>query len=121
LAIVDIKTGTEPSKAAMKDAREPQMPLEAAIALYGGFGDLKGRQTAELAIWRLGGKGNGKLVDIAGDDVVNAAKIAWAGAHRMISAYDDVATPYLSEPRAKARFSDYRGLARRMEDVEDDG
>ena len=121
LAIVDIKTGAEPSKAAMKDAREPQMPLEAAIALHGGFGDLQGRQTAELAIWRLGGKGNGKLVDIAGDDVANAAEIAWEAAHRMISAYDDVATPYLSEPRAKARFSDYRGLARRTEDVEDDG
>jgi len=120
LAIVDIKTGAEPAKAALKDAREPQMPLEAAIALHGGFGDLRGRQTVELAIWRLGGKGNGKLINIAGNDVANAAKTAWDSAQRLIAAYDNETTPYLSEPCTKARFSDYRGLARRLEDVEEE-
>ena len=55
-SIVDIKTGAEPPKKAMLNGAEPQMPLEAAIARHGGYGDLMGRPAEELAIWRIGGQ-----------------------------------------------------------------
>lgn len=119
LAILDIKTGAEPPKVAMKDGREPQMPLEAAIALHGAFGDLAGRATTELAIWRVGGQGDGKVVDLDAAETETAAEDAWAGLQRLIAAFDDPDTPYLSEPGGLSGFSDYRALARRSDQVEE--
>lgn len=119
LAIVDIKTGAEPTRAQLLDAREPQMPLEAAIARYGGFGADRNRAVRELAIWKVGGQSAPKAVAIADGAVDRALDAAWDGLSRMIAAFDDPTTPYLSEPRGIQGFSDYRALARRSEDVEE--
>lgn len=118
VAIVDIKTGAPPSKRALEQADEPQLPLEAAIARHGAFGDLAGRSTAELAIWRMGGQSDGLAVAIDGAKVAAAADTAWEGAQRLIAGFDDEETPYLSEPRGPVGYSDYRALARQSEDVE---
>jgi len=119
LAIVDVKTGAPPSKKSLLNATEPQMPLEAAIGLHGGFGGLKEKETAELAIWRVGGGASGKQVALDQAESMEAAEIAWAGLRSLIAAFDDPATPYLSEPRGQAGFSDYRGLARLSDEVEE--
>ena len=119
VAIVDIKTGSPPAKTAMEDGREPQMPLEAAIMRHGGFDALVDLETAELAIWRVGGQAAGKIVEISGDKAAAAADLAWANLQRIVFAYDDVTIPYLSEPRGAAGYSDYRGLARLSDEVEE--
>lgn len=67
LAILDYKTGTVPSAAAVARFEKPQLLLEAAIALHGGFADLAHGGTGghdeigELAYWKLPSRiGNGK-------------------------------------------------------------
>lgn len=119
LAIVDVKTGAEPSVKELLTAKEPQMPLEAAIARHGGFGTHQGRPVAELAIWRVGGQSLPKTVALEAAQVEQARDAAWDGLQRLIAGFDDLTTPYLSEPRGISGYSDYRGLARRSEDVEE--
>ncbi len=119
VAIADIKTGTAPTIKSIRDGTEPQLPLEAAIVLYGEFGGLSGETTAHLAIWKIGGKGDGKVVKLKEAEVAEALATCWQGMGRLIDAFDDAATPYLSEPRGAVSYSDYRSLARRAEDVED--
>lgn len=120
VAIVDVKTGAPPSMATLKDAREPQLPLEAAIVGHGKFGDHAGVAVRELAIWKVGAQSEPKIVAIADADVQKAQDLAWDGLAKLIGAFDSQTTPYLSEPDVRGRFNDYRGLARRFEDLEED-
>ena len=113
-AILDYKTGQPPSTADVEDGYAPQLPLEAAIALAGGFGDLPSRQIDSLAFWRLsGGEPAGEIKEVKGD-LTALANDARAGLTALISTYADVATPYTAVPNAaKApRFNDYGHLAR---------
>ena len=113
-AILDYKTGQPPSTADVEDGYAPQLPLEAAIALAGGFGDLPSRQIDSLAFWRLsGGEPAGEIKEVKGD-LTALANDARAGLTALISTYADVATPYTAVPNAaKApRFNDYEHLAR---------
>lgn len=118
LAILDYKTGTPPSQAAVDAGLAPQLALEAAMAEAGGFGpDFQGMVT-ELTYWHLTGgqtPGEARLLH-KGDPARTAALIAEseAGLRRLIAAYDDPAQPYLAQPRpgAAPRFSDYAHLAR---------
>lgn len=122
-AIVDVKTGSPPSIKALKEASEPQLPLEAAIARQGSFGAFGGDYSGsvrELAIWKVGAQSEPKVVAISGADVDTAQEIAWEGLARLIGAFDSADTPYLSEPVERGRFNKYRGLARRFEDLEED-
>lgn len=128
LGIIDYKTGVPPSKTAIKNADAPQLPLEAAIAKHGAFKDhenqtLAGLGTELLAIWHLAGRDGGKVTAVDGEDAAAAMEIAWNGVQRLIAAFDNPETPYLSEPRAAfgeaPGYSDYRALARLASEVED--
>ncbi len=115
IAILDYKTGTTPSSEDVKAGLAPQLPLEAAMARAGVFGeDLAGRAT-ELTYWHLtGGFTPGTVKQVVKENPAEVATKAEQGLIALIHAYDDAARPYLSQPHpgTAPRFTDYAQLAR---------
>lgn len=117
LSIIDYKTGATPSKIEIALGFAPQLPLEAALAMGGGFEGVPAGPVSCLEFWRLsGGDPPGQRLP-AGDDLDALAQSALAGLERLVAKFDDPATPYLSQPDAgrAPRWSDYEHLARIQE------
>jgi ATP-dependent helicase/nuclease subunit B len=117
LAIIDYKTGVVPSHTEIGLGLSPQLPLEAAIALSGGFTGVPAAGIGALAFWRLsGGEPPGEERPIKGDPTA-LAELTHGGTEALIWAFDDPATPYCSQPRPAhaPRFDDYAHLARVQE------
>jgi ATP-dependent helicase/nuclease subunit B len=117
LLIVDYKTGQVPSRREVELGFAPQLPLEAAIALAGGFPGVPAGPLAGLAHWRLsGGNPAGEDLPLKGDPQA-MAQSALEGLAELVRRFDDAATPYRSCPRPEhaPRFTDYAHLARVQE------
>ena len=118
LAILDYKTGTPPSQTAVDTGLAPQLPLEAAMAQAGAFGQAFSATVTELTYWHLaGGQVPGTARLLCRGDAARTAELVRDtadGLRRLIAAYDDPAQPYLAQPwpGAAPRFSDYVQLAR---------
>ena len=121
LGILDYKTGTVPKAAQAEAGHAPQLLLEAAMALAGGFGPALQVPVAELTYWKLsGGLEVGEAISLFGgdaDSLAAAAREAEARLRALVAAFDDPARAYLSAPHPgrTARFDDYAQLARRAE------
>lgn len=118
LAILDYKTGTPPSKKAVADGLAPQLPLEAAMAAMGGFGEDVTGATDELVYWHLsGGADAGKTTELhagAAGEMAHAIASARDRLCGLIDAFDQPEKAYLSRPfpDKALRFPDYEQLAR---------
>jgi ATP-dependent helicase/nuclease subunit B len=115
LVIIDYKTGAPPSEKQLASGLAPQLPLEAAIAIAGGFAGIPAAEVAELAFVRLrGGTVPGEWKPIKEHDPAELAARAAAGLTKLIARFDQAATPYRSRPRPQFidRFGDYDHLAR---------
>ncbi len=114
LAIIDYKTGSVPTKKQMLSGLTPQLTLEAAIAVEGGFSQVDAQMVSDMVYMRLsGGREPGKESGVS-DDVDTLAKDALQGLKDRVAAFDDVNTPYLSRPvpMFSRRYGDYDHLAR---------
>jgi ATP-dependent helicase/nuclease subunit B len=116
-AIIDYKTGALPSAKMVKQGYAPQLPLEAAIAAWGGFPDLGTTIATRLDYWRLSGGEPPGFIERAGGKDADAAALAGealAGLRRLIADFANPATPYLSQPHPAyaPHYSDYGHLAR---------
>ncbi len=114
LAVIDYKTGQAPTAPQVEAGLEPQLPLEAAIACFGGFEGVAAGEPAALAYWRLtGGDPAGEIREIRGD-AGELATVAFDGLRDLIAAFDDPDTPYhaVPDPARAPRFDDYAHLAR---------
>ena len=129
LAIFDYKTGGEPSVKSVFEFKSPQLPLEAAMALRGGFGEELRKKADMIGYLRLRTADELEVDAIAEatDKSPSAHELgeqAWERLHNLIEAYRDPAKEYRSKARQvpeKSWESDYDHLARVREwDVVDD-
>ncbi len=121
LAIFDYKTGAGPSKAQAESLLAPQLPLEAAMAKRGAFGDGLKAETSELAYVRLRASGDFRI-DTLGDakgklkkTIADLEEEAWTQLRELINAYKDPKRGYTSRVRPPLNVnyeSDYSHLAR---------
>jgi ATP-dependent helicase/nuclease subunit B len=114
IEIVDYKTGAPPADRRVQAGFAPQLPLEAAIAVAGGFENLAAAPVSALSYWRLsGGDPAGKVQAVKGEPATLAAD-ALDGLRALVAAFDDPATPYRAQPvpEMAPTHGDYLHLAR---------
>jgi ATP-dependent helicase/nuclease subunit B len=118
IAILDYKTGTPPSDRDVEDGRAPQLPLEAAMAEAGAFGEDLVGAPVDLTYWHIsGGYAPGQaraLFRGKAEKLGEATQAAAGGLRALVAAFDNPGRAYLSQPHpgAAPRFSDYAQLAR---------
>ena len=117
VVISDYKTGNLPSEKAVTDFVRPQLALEAAIALAGGFAGLGQVAVKGLRyIQAKGGEppGDQKLLALEGSSPRQLAEAAIAGLTRRIADFDRESTPYAAQRRAGFQydFDPFAHLAR---------
>ncbi len=114
--IYDYKTGSVPSAAKVESGNAPQLALEAAMALGGGFSGLAAAPVSRLAYIRAQGYGVGGEERDAGKDLNPDALAAEALGHLegLVSAYAIETQGYEAMRRAgfDYRYDDYAHLAR---------
>ena len=117
LEIIDYKTGGVPRKSHVRDGRNPQLSLEAAITEAGGFAGLDAAEVAALAYWKLSGAETAGEITAIGDDASALAQAAANGLRALVARFDDPATPYRPVPRPALApaWNDYAHLARHKE------
>ncbi|MEG6508318.1 double-strand break repair protein AddB [Methyloligella sp. 2.7D] len=119
-AIYDYKTGAPPAVREVDDGRAPQLPLEAAMLLDGGFGDVSAGSIAALRYIRASGRREGGEEREAGKDAPDhLAAAAVEALTGLVAAFNDEARAYeaLRRPSFKKAyaFDDYAQLARVLE------
>lgn len=127
LALYDYKTGQIATSKAVIAGHAPQLPLEAVIALDGGFAPLQQRSVQTLNYVRVtGGEPPGEWSELDIPDIGKVARAARSGLERLIARFDEETTPYKAVRRPafeqRYRFDDYAHLARVAEwSAETDG
>lgn len=121
IAILDYKTGVLPKQKDVDRGLAPQLPLEAAMAARGAFGDdVKGR-TIDLTYWRIsGGFEPGEALQLFKGDADRTQAAADDAADRLaalVASYDSPERAYLSQPHpgSAPRLAEYAHLARTAE------
>jgi len=120
LGIIDYKTGKPPTSRALMAGFAPQLPLEAAIAVKGGFALLPSSIVSELSYWQLsGGEPAGKITffnEAKKVDIMVQAINAYEGLIKLVTTFDILETPYLNKPRPDfVGYGEYDHLARTKE------
>ena len=118
-AIYDYKTGTPPNSKRVAELVAPQLPLEAAILMKGGFTALGLREPSGLHYIYISGRlDGGDQQDAADATKAKAlAENALESLTKLIEHFDDPTTPYEVKRRPGAflsayRYDDYEQLAR---------
>ncbi len=115
LVITDYKTGQVPSDQNVTAGLAPQLPLEAAIAISGGFTGLDGQHVAALHYIRsTGGSPPGEEHAVGTNDIGALAAAQLEGLARLVARYDDAAMPYaaMRRPGLNYEYDDFAQLAR---------
>ncbi len=118
LVITDYKTGKPPKPKAVVSGQRPQLPLEAAIGISGGFVGLPALPIADLRyIEASGGEPPGDQQTIKVFDVADLAERVLGGVKELVARFDDPNTPYAAARRAgfSYDYDDYAHLARVLE------
>ncbi len=120
LRITDYKSGAVPKTKDVEALWSPQLPLEAAIAISGGFEGLSPSGIAGLRyIQAGGGDPPGEVTDLKIADPAALAAKALDGLGRLVTEYDRPETAYKALRRpgldARYRYDAYAHLARLKE------
>ena len=107
-AIIDYKTGTPPNFKSIESGESCQLPLEGLILREGGYGEAL--EPKILAHWQIsGGTVPGKVkryeLDPTGPDGDLITQTS-DGLKRLVAAYDQPDTPYISHPPKGPRIYD---------------
>ncbi len=114
LAIIDYKSGGTYSQTDIRTGKSPQLSLEAAILMEGGFQDISAGDVSTLAYWTLTGGPKAGAVTKINEDVADIVARTREGLKKLIAVFNDPETPYyaLPAPDNAPRFNDYEHLAR---------
>jgi double-strand break repair protein AddB len=121
VVIYDYKTGTVPSAKQVEALLAPQLPLEAAIAAGGGFGDLGPCAVTDLRYIEASGRGDGGEERAAAAEAAALGDTALKALSTLVEHFAKAETPYEVKRRpgtafARAyRYDDYAQLARLKE------
>ncbi len=122
IILIDFKTGRVPSEREVALGGAPQLPLEAAMAEAGAFGqEFQGPVTSLLYLHLTGGVTPGAERALFAADAATLARVVAATRVLLldcIKAFADEATPYRANPPPPGRASwrsDYAALARQSE------
>ena len=120
ITIVDFKTGSAPSDKMIRSGFDQQMPLQALIAVKGGFTGVRAAPVAALEYVELRGKYGTRTIGPGKDGELTPPKMAERaeeGMRRLIAAYRAPDAVYASAPRVQFVKYDYgfNLLARRAE------
>ena len=120
LAVYDYKTGRPPSQAEVSDGRAPQLPLEAAIAIGGGFDTIAPAEVVALRyIWASGARVAGEEREASRTEIAQLAQDVLAGLKRLVAQFDAADTCYPALRRRQFAhtfaYDDYAHLARTAE------
>jgi ATP-dependent helicase/nuclease subunit B len=115
--IVDYKTGEPPSGTQVVIGFSPQLTLEGAIALQGGFPGLDAQEVKSVVYVSLkGGEDGGKEAAIKFKDMTtqDAVLQAFHKFQEFVAAFDNPDMPYVSKPHVlfQTSIEDYDHLAR---------
>jgi ATP-dependent helicase/nuclease subunit B len=114
--LIDYKSGSPPGAKEVKIGLAPQLSLEAAILMRGGFEGLTSVKPERALYLKLGGPNGGKEQPAGGEDadICDLADQHFAGLEALLDQFACQSTPYLSRPMPKfaSRYSDYDHLAR---------
>jgi ATP-dependent helicase/nuclease subunit B len=114
-SIIDYKTGRAPTSKQIEALRAPQLPLEAALLLQGGFAQYRASSIRELIHVRLtGGEPAGEDMIAELKDAGALAAKAWQALNRQVEMFSDESVGYLSRamPERTTDKGDYDHLAR---------
>jgi ATP-dependent helicase/nuclease subunit B len=114
-SIIDYKTGRAPTSKQIEALRAPQLPLEAALLLQGGFAEYRAPSIRELIHVRLTGgepAGEDMIAELKNANVL--AEKAWRTLTNHVEMFNDESVGYLSRamPERTTDKSDYDHLAR---------
>lgn len=124
LSIIDYKTGNVPSLRQLKTGYAPQLPLEGAIAVKGGFSLLPSSLVSEFSYWKLSGGIPAGEMKIFRDkktektefNVMEEVQKSYEGLVKLVTTFDILETPYLSNPNpAEKGYGEFDHLARTKE------
>ena len=105
-----------PSVGAVIAGLAPQMTLETALALAGGFAGIRQSGAVSAIYLKIGGSDGGSARDALGgrrDELSTLADQHLAALKDLIDHYADPSTPYLSHRHpVKGRIGDFDALAR---------
>ena len=112
--VIDYKTGRVPTPRELEGLFAPQLLLEAAMALRGGFDKVSGKPgEIVLSYWQANGLGaGGDIKDIKGSDELVPKMVALV--EQMAERFANPDTPYkaLPWPEFIPHFNDYAHLER---------
>ena len=107
--IIDYKTGQARKAKEIELSYAPQLPIEALIAIKGGFDGIEASEVESLTYWQLGKKESGIF-----NNVQEVLDNTFERIVKLVSLFDFETTPYNSKPIPKIapRYSDYEHLSR---------
>lgn len=130
--IYDYKTGASPKNTHVEELYAPQLPLEAALVMAGGFPKLGARRVADLFYIQANGRQDGgEQHEASKESPETLAAKAKQNLEKLVAHFRDPETPYDVKRRSGSAFArhyrhdDYAHLARLQEwltqqDLEED-
>ena len=114
LRVIDYKTGVVPSTTMVENGARNQLSVEALIATEGGFDQAPAGAVSQIEYWQIsGGRAQPGTIKPMHTKGFDSAKMRY-NLERLVAAYDDISTCYLSEPVPSLvpSFRPYKHLAR---------